>query len=98
MNAPLDVKNKHVARWYSLVGFVGLYPVLAAFTRSCLHIQVPLDNLDYLGPLSSLLSPPLLLLCAGKLLLTGPGWFRAVGAFYFLTLAWWVWILVTYDF
>lgn len=42
MNAPLDVKNKNVARF---VGFFGLYPVLAAFTRSYLHLQVPLDNL-----------------------------------------------------
>jgi hypothetical protein len=91
------MKNNAFPRFASIAGFFGLYPVLAAFARTYLHVHLPLDHiLDLVVP-AFVFSPPVLLLCGGTLLFAGSNWFRVIGAGYLLTLVWWLRILLTYD-
>ncbi|UOQ51606.1 hypothetical protein [Hymenobacter cellulosivorans] len=71
--------------------------MLGAFTRTYLHLHLPLETA--LGmPFSFFFGPLLLLLCGGVLLAIGPKWFRAVGALYLVAGMWWFWVAFTTDF
>jgi hypothetical protein len=89
------MNNKQLTLGASLVGFIGLYPVLVAFARVYLPLRLPMnDNVDF----SALLLGPLLLLpCGGFLLVAGRGLFRVLGAFYLLAMVWWAWAIMTTE-